>query len=38
VLPEPPRAPTGARPLEPVPHPRAAETKGLFGRLFGGKR
>jgi molecular chaperone DnaK len=37
-LPEPQSAPKGARPLEPVPNPRAAEKPGLFGRLFGGKR
>ena len=37
-LPEAQTAPKGARPLEPVASARGGEKKGLFGRLFGGKR
>ena len=36
-LQESPTAPRGARPLDAAPHP-SIERKGLFGRLFGGKR
>jgi len=41
AIPEPQSAPRGARPLEPAPVARGGEKgekKGLFGRLFGGKR
>ncbi len=34
----PQTAPKGARPAEPASAARTAERKGLFGRLFGGKR
>jgi molecular chaperone DnaK len=37
-LPEPQTAPRGARPIERAAPPRAAERKGLFGKLFGGRR
>jgi molecular chaperone DnaK len=36
-IPETRAAPRGARPIEPVPA-RGGEKKGLFGRLFGGKK
>jgi molecular chaperone DnaK len=37
-IPEPQKTPTGARPLEPVRTERPPEKRGLFGKLFGGKR
>jgi molecular chaperone DnaK len=37
AIPEAQAAPRGARPIEPVPA-RGGEKKGLFGRLFGGRK